>query len=123
MTFDPVGPFTFTSITLGGVSGRVSSMVVEHDGDAFFVSTSATSAKVPVTGQHARELVHVLKSLDFSSVSRESVQGYDVSVWSARLTQGSSDWAFQIRSDRVSSSVVAPLQKVLSDIAVGLKSR
>ena len=121
MTFNPSQNYTFVSVQGGGIAGKYNTSTIQRIGEDLFLINEKYPKESPflVSKKNAQAVDHALKNSDFSILPNDDGSGgYDLSIWSGRLTQGSNEWKFGIRSDLVSTF---PSLNTLQDalIAIG----
>ncbi len=125
MTFNPRRPYILTSIFHAGLSGKTSILTIQNTGRALMASSmhDKLTYSHSVSRKNALLLEAALSAMDFSILSHEDAAvGNDLSMWSVRLVQGTNEWEWSVRTDRVEPSSLAPLRAALTAIAVDLKS-
>lgn len=120
--FNPSTPYVLTSMTKGGISGKVTYLTIRREGRKYAATIGSYSMNTPlvVSEKNARSLEEALKRIDWSSLPLEDgSSGYDLSIWSLVLVQGPHAWRFSVRSEQASQYGLEGLRSVLSGIAAG----
>lgn len=125
MAFNPFHPFVLTSSISGGVGGNGSVVTIRREGVECVVTSNLFPQNPPVvlSKRNAQMLDSALKSINLSSPPvDDGSAGYDLSIWSVVLVQGSAEWRFSIRADRVTHSPFGGLYASLNAIMADIKS-